>query len=270
MKICLGLEYDGAHFSGWQSQVEARTIQGCLEAALSRVAAHPVKVQGAGRTDAGVHATRQVVHFETAVARPSRAWVLGTNSNLPADIGVLWATPIAAQFDARFSATARRYRYVISNRMTRAGLWHGKLSWECRSLAVEPMAAAASYLLGEHDFSSFRAAGCQSNHAIRTIHRLTVQRVGDLVLVDVEANAFLQHMVRNIVGVLLEIGRGERPSAWAREVLLARNRTLAGMTAPAAGLYLTGVRYPPEFALDTWPLELPFDSAPSPPARNAD
>jgi tRNA pseudouridine38-40 synthase len=259
VKVCLGLEYAGSKFAGWQTQSHATTIQAAVENALARVADHPVALQAAGRTDAGVHATRQVAHFESSASRTLRAWILGVNSNLPPEISVQWAATVPMHFDARFSATARRYRYVILNRLARSGVWHDRVTWEHRPLDVELMQAASSHLLGAHDFSSFRAAGCQARHANRTLHGLDITRRGELILIDIEANAFLQHMVRNIVGVLLEVGRGDRMPNWAREVLNARDRRCAGITAPASGLYLTGVRYPPQYALDSWPQSLPFD-----------
>jgi tRNA pseudouridine38-40 synthase len=249
MRIALGLEYDGSNFSGWQSQTHVRAIQPCVEDAVSRVAAQPVKVFCAGRTDAGVHACGQVVHFETESVRSARAWTLGTNANLPPDVSVLWAQPVPATFNARFSAIARVYRYVIANRATRVALWARKMTWECRPLDVEKMARAARYLLGEHDFSSFRAAGCQALHPVRTIRKINVARDRDLIVVDVEANAFLQHMVRNIVGVLLGIGRGERPVEWMAELLLARDRNQGGMTAPPGGLYFMRVEYAAQYQL---------------------
>lgn len=259
MKIALVLEYDGAAFSGWQAQAHATSVQRCVEDALARVADHPVRVHCAGRTDAGVHACAQVVHFETLADRSPRAWMLGTNAHLPRNVSVWWAAPVPDEFNARFSATRRRYRYVLSNRATRVGLWDGRLAWECRPLDCAAMDAAARFLEGEHDFSSFRAAGCQSRHPVRTLHGIRITRRGDLIAFDLEANAFLQHMVRNIVGTLLEIGRGERPVAWLRDVLAARDRTCAGMTAPPDGLYFTHVAYPAHFGLPgPDALQLPF------------
>ena len=250
MRIALGIEYDGSNFSGWQRQPSGiRAIQPLVEAALTRVAAHRVNVQCAGRTDAGVHATYQVVHFESEAQRDARAWILGANANLPRDVSVLWALPVPDDFHARFSAYARSYDYLLSHRRTRPALWQGKLSWECRVLDVVAMAQAAQLLLGEHDFSSFRAQGCQAKHPIRTLHRLDLTTTEACIVFRVEANAFLQHMVRNIVGTLLEIGRGKRPVAWAGEVLAARDRRQAGATAPPDGLYLTGVRYADAYGL---------------------
>jgi tRNA pseudouridine38-40 synthase len=256
MRLALGIEYDGSAFCGWQSQPGVRTIQPCVEAALSRVAARPVRVSCAGRTDTAVHAVGQVIHFDTEAVRDTRAWLLGANANLPRDVGVVWAHEVRDDFDARFSAIARRYCYVIVNRTTRPALWAGKQSWECRALDATAMAVAARHLIGEHDFTSFRAAGCQARHAVRTILHLDVVRHGDWILVDVEANAFLQHMVRNVVGVLLAVGRGERPTEWVAEVLQARDRTHAAATAPPDGLYFVGARYPTYFHVPDPPLQL--------------
>ena len=249
MKIALGVEYDGSAYSGWQSQRHSPSVQAALEAALSRVANHPVAVWCAGRTDAGVHATAQVVHFESDAERSARAWVLGTNANLPPAVAVRWAQAVPAHFNARFSATARRYRYLLANQPSRPALWHGRMSWEFRPLDLPAMARAASSLLGEHDFSSFRAAGCQAKNPVRTMRHLDIAQSGTCVAFTLEANAFLHHMVRNIVGALLEVGRRERPEPWIAELLDARDRRLAGVTAPPDGLYLVGVQYPEEFGL---------------------
>jgi tRNA pseudouridine38-40 synthase len=250
MRVAMGVEYDGSAFRGWQIQEQGvRTVQACLEKALSRVADEPVETVCAGRTDAGVHATGQVIHFDTRAQRLPRSWILGGNSNLPADISVLWACPVTEAFHARFSARARRYRYLILNRRYRSALQRCRVAWYCKPLAAERMAAAAGYLVGEHDFTSFRALGCQARSPVRTVYTLTVQRQGDCIVIDVEANAFLHHMVRNIVGVLLAVGSGERPIPWVQEVLEVRNRALGGVTVPAEGLYLVAVRYPEEFRL---------------------
>ena len=259
MRIALGIEYDGTDFCGWQTQAAGiRAVQPEVETALSRVAAHPVTVHCAGRTDTGVHATYQVVHFETSAARNARSWILGANANLPPDVGVLWALPVPDDFHARFSAHARSYDYVLSNRRTRPALWRGKVSWECRALDVAAMAEAARHLLGEHDFSAFRAQGCQAKHPIRTLHRLEVVAMPPCIVFRVEANAFLQHMVRNFVGTLLEVGRGRQPPSWVAEVLAGRDRRLAGMTAPPDGLYLSGVRYAPHYGLPPPPTQCPL------------
>lgn len=250
MRVALGIEYEGSDFRGWQIQQEGvRTVQACLEKALGKVADHPVAVICAGRTDAGVHAIGQVVHFDTEAQRSLRSWVLGSNTYLPADISVVWAQSVPARFHARFSALARHYRYVILNRPVRSALQRRRAAWFHRPLDAARMSAAGRYLLGEHDFSSFRALGCQAKHPVRTIYSLAVQQQGDLIVLEVEANAFLHHMVRNIAGVLMAIGTGERPIHWIQEVLEVRNRTLGGVTAPPEGLYLLKVRYSEEFDL---------------------
>ena len=249
MRIALGIEYDGTEFSGWQLQQGVRTIQGCVEEALSIVADYPVRVHCAGRTDAGVHGAGQVVHFDTGAERSMRSWVFGANANLPKQIAVLWATPVSEAFHARFSAVRRRYRYVIYNRNVRPTFLAWRSSWEYRPLDVALMHEAAQYLVGEHDFSSYRAQACQAKSPVRSVYRLDVTRRDELVFIDIEANAFLHHMVRNIAGVLMAIGAGERPPVWAREILELRNRALGGVTAPPHGLYLMAVGYPEEFRL---------------------
>lgn len=249
MRVALGIEYDGSRFSGWQRQSHRPSVQVALEEALSRVADHPVTVTCAGRTDAGVHATHQVIHFDTTAPRPSRAWVQGVNSNLPSDIRVTWVRAVPQVFHARFAATARSYRYVILSRAVPPALHHRRVAWTYRSLQLSAMRAAAQYLLGEHDFSSYRALACQARHPVRTVHRLDITRCGEYFYVDVTANAFLHHMVRNIAGVLLSIGSGARPPRWSWEILQARDRTAGGVTAPPGGLYLVAVRYPTQFAI---------------------
>jgi len=249
MRIALGVEYDGSAFCGWQRQHGVRTVQAELETALARVADRPVSVVCAGRTDTGVHALYQVVHFDVDVARRARSWVLGTNSNLPGDVSVIWAREVPPEFHARFSAERRAYDYLICNRQSRPGLWRGKVTWECRPLDVERMAYAARAWLGEHDFSSFRAKGCQARHPVRTLYRCDVRADDGLIVISVEANAFLQHMVRNFAGVLLQIGMGQHSPAWAAEVLAHRQRERGGVTAPPDGLYLSAVRYPGSFDL---------------------
>ncbi len=251
MRVAIGVQYDGSGFRGWQTQGPGvRTVQACLERALARVADHPVSVTCAGRTDAGVHGLGQVAHFDTGAQRSPRAWVLGGNAHLPADLSLNWACTVPDEFHARFSAQARRYRYLILNRAQRAALWRNRAAYCYRPLDAGRMHAAGQMLIGEHDFSSFRAAECQARHPVRALHVLNVFRQGpDGVVLEVEANAFLHHMVRNIAGVLMAIGAGERPVDWAREVLEQRDRTRAGVTAPAEGLYLLAVRYPACFAL---------------------
>ena len=262
MRVALGVQYDGSGFRGWQAQQPGtRTVQTVLEQALAKVANHPVRLVCAGRTDAGVHGVGQVAHFDTTAVRSERAWVLGGNAHLPLDISLDWARQTPDDFHARFSALARRYRYVILNRPQRSALWRERATWHYRPLDAERMQRAGQALVGEHDFSSFRAAECQARHPIRDLHEITIRRQGDGVVLDVEANAFLHHMVRNIAGVLMSIGAGDRPVEWAREVLEQRDRTQAGVTAPAAGLYLLAVHYPERFGLPTagetvpiWPL----------------
>ena len=249
MRIALGIEYDGSEFSGWQTQCGQRTVQPLVERAISSVADHSASIQCAGRTDARVHASYQVIHFDTLARRSNRSWVLGTNVNLPPDVSILWARPVSDGFHARFSAISRTYDYVICNRSTKLGLWHGRLTWEYRPLDIERMSQAAAYWLGEHDFSTFRASGCQAKNPVRTINRFEVHASGGLVSLKVEANAFLQHMVRNFAGVLMEIGTGKREPEWAKEVLDEKDRECGGVTAPPDGLYLTAVDYPGEFAL---------------------
>jgi tRNA pseudouridine38-40 synthase len=250
MRIALGVEYDGQEFCGWQSQkTDVPTIQGSLEAGLSKVANSPVKVICAGRTDAGVHACGQVVHFDTDIDRSERSWVAGANANIAKSISVLWAKPVSEEFHARFSALRRRYRYVILNRPVRPTFAAGRVSWDHRDLDEHRMQQAASHLLGEHNFNSYRTAACQAHSPVRTIHRLDVNRKEDLVIIDIEANAFLHHMVRNIAGVLMAIGAGEQEVDWSQEVLDARDRTVGGVTAPPHGLYFMGVEYPPEFGI---------------------
>lgn len=251
MRHALALEYDGTDFLGWQRLTHGRTVQAELEQALSFVADEPVDVVCAGRTDSGVHAQRQVVHFETDADREPRAFVLGCNSRLPASIAVLWTQPVEATFHARYSARARRYVYRLLNRPVRPGLQARYLSWERRPLDAERMHAAAQSLLGEHDFSAFRTSHCQAIHPVRTVQRISVSRCDDVVEFEIQANAFLHHMVRNIVGSLLLIGRGENPVEWLAEVLAGRDRRLAGPTASAAGLTFCGPMYPPECGLPT-------------------
>jgi tRNA pseudouridine38-40 synthase len=251
MKIALGVEYDGSAFHGWQYQGDVRCVQETLEQALSSVADHPLKVHCAGRTDTGVHASGQVVHFETEAVRRERSWILGTNSNLPDDVSVVWAKTVPESFHARFSAVARRYRYLIVNRPFRSALWRNRATWIHPPLDAQRMQRAAQGLVGTHDFSSYRALACQAKHPVRTVYSLQVNRQGDLIIIEVHANAFLHHMVRNIAGVLIAIGKGEQPESWAAQVLEYRDRTLGGVTAPPQGLCLTGVDYPPQFSLPT-------------------
>ncbi|MBX3703453.1 MAG: tRNA pseudouridine(38-40) synthase TruA [Steroidobacteraceae bacterium] len=252
-RIAVGLEYDGTRYAGWQQQPGLATIQDCLQRALSAVADHEVIVTGAGRTDAGVHAVAQVAHFDTTAERPLRGWVLGANSRLPADIAVNWAVDADAAFHARHAALARSYRYCILNRATRPALLRDRVCWLRAPLDAAAMHEAAQALVGEHDFSSFRAIECQSATAMRRVDAISVRADGPLVTVEVTANAFLHHMVRNIAGTLIEVGSGERGAGSVAATLAARDRTQAGITAPACGLYLWRVRYADAFAFPEAP-----------------
>lgn len=249
MRIALGIEYDGTGFLGWQRLSHGETVQGALERALSKVAASPIDVTCAGRTDAGVHGHCQVVHFDSDAPRSPRAWMLGATSNLPPGVAVLWTQPVDDAFHARFSARSRRYRYTILNRSIRPALEARYVAWERLPLDAERMHAAAQALLGEHDFSAFRAASCEAVHPRRCVLAVSVRRDGERVIVEIEANAFLHHMVRNIVGSLLPVGRGEQPVAWIGELLAGRNREVAGPTAPSAGLAFVGPRYEAHWGL---------------------
>lgn len=247
--LALGIEYDGSHYYGWQRQQQLASVQQQLEQALSSVANETVSVFCAGRTDAGVHATGQVVHFSTCARRPSVAWTMGVNAHLPDDIAVCWVQSVSADFHARFSATARRYRYIICNQRLRPALLRQGVTHFHLPLDAQRMHQAAQCLVGEHDFSAFRSVQCQSKTPWRNIMHIRVSRHGGWLLVDIKANAFVHHMVRNIVGSLLEVGCGHQPPQWIGELLAARDRTLAGATAKAHGLYLVAVDYPPHFAL---------------------
>jgi len=245
----MGLEYDGTRYHGWQTQNGVATVQATLELAVSRVAAHPARVHCAGRTDAGVHALGQVVHFETTAERSERAWVLGTNVNLPPDCSVRWAHPVPDDFHARFSATTRHYLYRILTRSTRSAIERDRALWVHHPLDLGAIREAAVVLVGEHDFTSFRALACQAKSPIRRVHYLELTRADEIIELRVGANGFLHHMVRNIVGVLLAIGRGEAPVDWTTQLLRLRDRTLGGVTAPPQGLFLIRVDYPERFAL---------------------
>lgn len=243
MRIALCLEYDGSSFVGWQSQAVGSTVQGALERALSGIAAHPVRVQASGRTDTGVHATAQIVHFDTGAVRPGNAWVRGTNSLLPAAVAVRWALPVADDFNARFSATSRSYRYCLYNNPVRPALAASLMGWFHRPLDAGRMQEAAILLAGTQDFSAFRSSECQAKSPVRTLSRLDVTRRGDWIMFDLTANAFLHHMVRNIVGALIEVGCDRREPSWPGELLALRDRRLAAPTFSPAGLYLVGVGY---------------------------
>lgn len=244
MRIALGIEYDGTGYFGWQAQREVITIQGTLQEALSKVANEEIFLHCAGRTDANVHATGQVVHFDTRAKRHIDAWIWGTNTHLPPAIVVKWARQVDFSFHARFKATARRYRYVIFNHPIRPAILHARATWHYYPLDIERMRIAGRYLLGEQDFSSFRSSQCNSKSPMRNVTDFAIQRHGDYVIIEIEANAFLHHMVRNIVGSLLKIGSGLKDPEWLQEVLQAKSRKAAAETAPADGLYLINVTYP--------------------------
>ena len=253
-RIVLGVEYDGSAYAGWQYQAGKPTVQAALQTALSKIADQAITVLCAGRTDAGVHALEQVVHFDTDVERPLKAWVIGTNSHLPADVRIIWAKPALADFHARYSAIARFYRYVILNRTTHSALLRSQSTWCAQSLDVVAMHQAAQALIGEHDFSSFRAQSCQSLSPKRLMYFIDVYRLEQQVIIDVCANAFLHHMVRNIVGVLIAIGQGRQAVDWTQHLLAVKDRCQAGMTAPAEGLRLAAVFYPPVYGLEQHPV----------------
>lgn len=249
MKFALGIEYNGAGYCGWQRQPSRCSIQDRIESALSEIAAHPVNLVAAGRTDAGVHASVQVAHFETTAQRPITAWVRGTNTHLPADIAVLWATQVADPFHARFSARSRSYRYLLLNHPVRPAALNGVVGWYHLPLDVAAMHTAAQRLLGEHDFSSFRGADCQAASPVRDLRSARVRSSGDYIEFSFQANGFLHHMVRNIVGSLVQIGCGKRAGAWLGDVLQARERRVAAPTFAPAGLYLAHVEYEAHWAL---------------------
>ena len=249
-RVAIAFEYDGRAFHGWQQQKSGvRSVEAELSKAVARVADHPVDLVCAGRTDAGVHASFQVAHFDTPSLRTLRSWVMGINTALPDDIAVHWAGNGVDDFHARFSAIYRRYRYVIYNHPVRPGIQRGQVSWTFRPLDEDKMHRAAQALLGEHDFSSFQAAGCQSRTPVRYMEKITVTRCGSFVVIDVQANAFLHHMVRNIAGALMAVGSGKQPESWVAEVLETRDRRKAGVTAPAPGLYLVDVGYPEQYRI---------------------
>lgn len=254
MKIALGVEYNGKRYCGWQRQEKKLSVQEELEKALSFVANEKIEVFCAGRTDSGVHGTGQVVHFETRSERPERAWTFGTNANLPDDISIKWAKTVDHEFHARFSATARRYRYLIYVNKLRSAILPEGVTHCHLPLDHKKMHEAGQFLLGENDFSSFRAAQCQSKTPWRNVHHLQVTRLGCYIVVDIQANAFVHHMVRNIVGSLMEVGCGHQSVEWIKWLLEQRDRKLAAATAKPEGLYLVKVLYPKHFAIPNSPL----------------
>jgi len=251
-RLALGLEYYGAAYSGWQVQPNANTVQAKLESALAAIANQPMSTICAGRTDAGVHAICQVVHFDSPVERPINAWVRGVNAHLPASVAVRWAIPVASDFHARYSALSRRYCYVLLNRASRPGLLAGRVGWAHLPLSLKPMQKAAEHLLGEHDFSAFRAAECQAKTSRRHVLQARVSQQEDCYYFEFVADAFLQHMVRNMVGSLLWVGQGKKPARWITELLQQGERSLAAPTSPPDGLYFVAPEYPPAHPL---PLE---------------
>ncbi|OZG73662.1 tRNA pseudouridine(38-40) synthase TruA [Hahella sp. CCB-MM4] len=253
-RVALVLGYEGARYHGWQAQNSGvSSVQQTLETALSRVADTSLQVVCAGRTDAGVNATQQVVHFESAPSRSPHSWVMGANHFLPDDIAIQWAGSVCDDFHARYSATSRVYRYVIYNHPVKPAWAHGSITWIHSRLEEHRMHVAAQALLGENDFTSFRGSDCQSHTPFRNVSRISVTRRGELVIVEIEANAFLHHMVRNIVGTLLQVGTGKQSPEWVADVLAAKKRSKAGVTAPANGLYLVKVHYPEQFGLPEIP-----------------
>lgn len=249
MKFACVVEYDGSGFCGWQRQSHAPTVQETVEAAISRVANHEVGIACAGRTDTGVHALAQVVHFETNAQRSLRSWLLGINSNLPPSVVLKKIKLVPDEFHARFSARARSYRYIIYNHPVRPALLSSRACWERLQLDEMCMQEAAQYLIGEHDFTSYRALACQAKNPVRTITNLEITRQGSLVILDITANGFLHHMVRNVSGVLMSIGKKEHTPLWAQEVLVNKDRACAGVTAPAQGLYFMSVEYDAKYEL---------------------
>jgi tRNA pseudouridine38-40 synthase len=251
MRYALGVEYDGSDFLGWQQLGEhgGPSVQAALQQALASVADAPIQVVCAGRTDAGVHGQCQVVHFDSDAARAPRGWMLGATAHLPASVAVRWCTPVAADFHARFSARARRYRYRLLNRQVRPALQRQTLAWERRALDAALMHQAAQALLGENDFSAFRSVQCQALHARRELQWIEVRRDAEVIEISVQANAFLHHMVRNIVGSLILVGAGERPVEWIAELLAGRDRTVAGPTATPQGLVFIGPLYSADWRL---------------------
>ena len=249
MRIALGLEYDGSRFHGWQTQPGGDTVQDALEAALAQIGGGPVSVTCAGRTDSGVHACEQVVHFDSAVDRPDTAWVRGVNGFLPDAVAVLWARRVPAEFHARYGARSRTYRYVLLNRAVRPALAARYVGWTHAALDVAAMSEAARHLLGEHDFSAFRSSECQAKTPVRRLHQLVLEPRRDRIDFVLRANAFLHHMVRNIVGTLVQVGKGTRDAGWVLEVLRSRDRRLAAATFGPEGLYLESVEYAPAWGL---------------------
>jgi len=249
MRIALGIEYDGYPFSGWQSQAEGRTVQDTLQSALSQIAGEQISVIAAGRTDAGVHAIEQVVHFDTQAERPQTAWVRGVNALLPGSIAVRWSHPVPDEFHARFSAYGRSYRYLLVNSTTRPAIHAGKVGWFHAPLDLALMQTASEFLLGKHDFSALRAAQCQAKSPVKQVSKLSINRQAEMLIFDVEADAFLHHMVRNMIGCLVYVGKGKYPPSWLAEVLDSCERSLAAPTFSPDGLYLQRIKYEEKWEL---------------------
>jgi len=249
MRIALGVEYDGSPYSGWQSQPDVANVQDTLQTALGAIAGETISVHAAGRTDTGVHALEQVVHFDTRIERPLSAWVRGANALLPPSIAVLWAHPVPDGFHARFSAQARSYRYLLINRPSRTAVQHGKAGWFHMPLDVDQMRRAALHLLGEHDFSAFRSSECQAKTPVKNLAQIDIVKHGDMIVFDLAADAFLHHMVRNIVGCLVYIGKGKHPPQWMKTVLDSGSRIQAAPTFAPDGLYLRRVTYDSKWGL---------------------
>ncbi len=249
MRVALGVEYDGSPYAGWQSQPDGRTVQDVLQLALGRISGERITVIAAGRTDTGVHALEQVIHFDTCAVRPLTAWVRGVNALLPASVSVLWAREVDDEFHARYSARARSYSYYLYCRPVRSAVQHGKVGWYHQALDADMMREAAIHLLGEHDFSAFRASECQAKSPVKTLTTLSIQQNGDMISFDLTANAFLHHMVRNIVGCLVYVGKGKYPPQWINEVLHGRERSKAAPTFAPDGLYLRRITYDEKWGL---------------------
>lgn len=253
LRIAIGIEYDGRAFCGWQSQPSGKTVQDALESALAQMAGEPVRVHAAGRTDTGVHASMQVAHFDTRANRPLQAWVRGVNRFLPSSVAVQWAVTVPDEFHARFSAMRRHYRYLLLNHPVRPALLAGRVGWHHAPLDAAAMQAAASLMLGEHDFSSFRSSECQAASPVKTITRFALRREGELIICDVSAGGFLHHMVRNLMGALVHIGKGNAEPGWMLDLLDKRDRTVAPPTFMPDGLYFAGVSYPESFSIASEP-----------------
>ncbi|WP_404377527.1 tRNA pseudouridine(38-40) synthase TruA [Vreelandella aquamarina] len=253
-RLAMGIEYDGSRFCGFQRLKHAASVQQAIEDALAKVAGAPVRIHASGRTDSGVHATRQVIHFDPPVQRTEKAWIFGANANLPRDAAVRWVKPVSDDFHSRLGALARRYRYIFLNQISRPVLERANVTW-CRDpLDAEAMHRAAQALVGEHDFSSFRAAGCQSKTPWRQMHFVEVKRYGPLVVIDIQGNAFLHHMIRNIAGALASVGRGVQDEGYIERLLALKNRRAGDVTAPACGLHFVDSIYDERFALPKEPL----------------